>query len=190
MRPRELDLSDAYLAAQNLLGWKLVHQSPQGRTAGYIVETEVYTMDDPASHAHHGETPRNTAMFQESGTIYVYFTYGLHHGVNIVTGIKGHGQGVLIRAIEPVEGIELMKMRRNTQNNKILTNGPGKLTQAMGINLELRGTDIDTGPIFIEPGIKPVEIIQTTRVGISKAQSKPWRFYIYGNPNVSKLVRL
>lgn len=93
-------------------------------------------MEDPASHAYAGETLRNAAMFQEAGTIYVYFTYGMHYCVNIVTGSKGHGQEVLLRALEPVDGLELMKRRRGIADTEQLTNGPAKLVQAMGITKE------------------------------------------------------
>ena len=179
-------MSDALLAAPSLLGYKLVHHSPEGVTSGYIVETEAYTMDDPASHAHRGETLRNQPMFQEAGTIYVYFTYGMHFCVNIVTGEKGHGQAVLIRALEPIEGIDIMMKHRRLEDINNLTNGPAKLVQAMGINREHNGIVINEGPLSLEPGIKPKEIVQTTRIGIKKAVEQPWRFYIADNPYVSK----
>ncbi len=180
------DLSSAIKAARGLLGWKLVHETPEGRTAGYIVETEAYSMEDPASHAYGGETSRNGAMFRRAGTIYVYFTYGMHYCVNIVTGEEGHGQGVLIRAIEPCEGLELMKRRRNLHDNRNLANGPAKLVQAMGVRLEQRGSHISDGPLFLEPGIRPSAITRTTRVGISKGRNLKRRFYITDNPYVSK----
>lgn len=180
------DLTDAITGARTLLGWKLVHRSPEGVTAGYIVETEAYTMEDPASHTFRGETLRNRAMFQEAGTIYVYFTYGMHHCVNIVTGVKGHGQGVLIRALEPVEGIELMQARRRLNDIGQLTNGPAKLVQAMAIRRDHSGTHLRDGDVRLEPGLTPAEIVQTTRVGIKKAIDQPWRFYIAGNTFVSK----
>jgi DNA-3-methyladenine glycosylase len=179
-------LSNALTAAPGLLGYKLVHDSPEGRTAGYIVETEAYDMTDPASHAYGGPNKRNAAMFETAGTVYVYFTYGMHYCVNIVTGEKGHGQGVLIRALEPVEGTELMRQRRGIGVLEQLTNGPAKLVQAMGITKEQGGTHIDEGAIRLEPGFRPESIVQTTRVGISKAVDQPWRFYIAGNRFVSK----
>ncbi len=180
------DLSDALNGARSLLGFKLVHNSADGKTSGYIVETEAYTMEDPASHTFMGETARNRAMFQKAGTIYVYFTYGMHYCVNIVTGKKGHGQAVLIRALEPVEGIELMGKRRKINGIAQLTNGPAKLVQAMGIDKAHYGSHISTGALRLEYGIKPSEIVQTTRVGIKKAVDQPWRFYIASNPFVSK----
>lgn len=180
------DLSDALTAAKSLLGYKLVHDSVEGRTVGYIVETEAYTMEDPASHTFGGPTKRNAAMFEKSGTIYVYFTYGMHFCVNIVTGGRSRGQAVLIRALEPVEGVELMQKRRGLPDISKLTNGPAKLVQAMGITREHYGSHLSKGPLLLEPGIKPAKIIQTTRVGIKKAIDKPWRFYIKDNPYVSK----
>jgi len=180
------DLSDAVTAARELLGWKLIHNSPEGVTAGYIVETEAYTMEDPASHTFGGPTKRNAAMFEEAGTIYVYFTYGMHYCVNIVTGQKGHGQAVLLRALEPADGIELMKQRRGTQISERLTNGPAKLVQAMGISKEQYGKHLTTGTLRLEPGVTPSGIVQTTRIGIKKAIDQPWRFYVAGNRFVSK----
>lgn len=180
------DLSNALTAAQSLLGWKLVHQSEEGLTAGYIVETEAYTQEDPASHAYGGQKLANRAMFEAAGTIYVYFTYGMHYCVNIVTGPAGHGQGVLIRALEPVEGIELMKARRNTDNVMNLCSGPAKLVQAMGITRGHGGTKLSAEGLYLEPGFEPPQITQTTRVGISKAVDQPWRFYVTDSPYISR----
>jgi DNA-3-methyladenine glycosylase len=182
-------LEDAVSAANNLLGWKLIHETPEGITSGYIVETEAYTMDDPASHAYGGPKIRNQAMYERAGTIYIYFTYGMHYCVNLVTGPEGYGQGVLIRALEPVDGIDLMRQRRGVEHTEQLTNGPAKLVQALGITKQLYGTHISKGPLRLEPGLIPDQIVQTTRVGISKAIDQPWRFYIAANPFVSKLSK-
>lgn len=183
-------LPDGLSGAKNLLGWKLVHETSEGITGGYIVETEAYNQDDPASHAYGGPTPRNEAMFEEAGTIYVYFTYGMHYCVNIVAGPKGRGEGVLIRALEPVEGIELMRKRRGVEVDLMLTNGPAKLVQAMGITKELNGATINTGSLKLVPGFKPKEIVQTTRIGINKAVDQSWRFYVKDNLFVSKLAAI
>lgn len=180
------DLADAIIGARSLLGWKLVHESADGMTSGYIVETEAYSMEDPASHAYAGKTLRNAAMFQEAGTIYVYFTYGMHYCVNIVTGEKGYGQAVLLRALQPVDGLELMQRRRGVADTKQLANGPAKLVRAMGITKEHDGTHVGNGSVRLEPGVTPHEIVQTTRIGIKKAVDQPWRFYIAGNQFVSK----
>lgn len=183
------DLSNAVVAARSLLGWKLVHTSPEGRTAGFIVETEAYTEEDPASHAYGGKRLANAALFEPAGTVYVYFTYGMHYCVNIVTGPKDHGEGVLIRALEPVEGIELMRARRPVTHVQALTNGPAKLVQAMGITKLHGGTNLHSGDLRLEPGFRPPAIIQTTRIGISQATDQPWRFLVEGNPFVSKPTR-
>jgi DNA-3-methyladenine glycosylase len=180
----EPDLRDALGAARSLLGWQLIHVSPEGRTAGHIVETEAYTQDDPASHAFGGPRGRNRVMFGPAGLIYVYFTYGMHYCLNVVTGPAGHGQAVLIRALEPTEGIELMLHRRKTDIAR-LTNGPAKLVQAMGITKEHNGLALGTSLKLI-PGIVPRKIITTTRVGISRAAGLPRRFYIADNPHVSR----
>lgn len=179
------DLSDAVTAAKLLLGWKLVHYSPQGITSGYIVETEAYDMSESASHSYGGLRARNAPMYKRAGTVYVYFIYGMHYCMNIVTGPTDHGQAVLIRALEPVEGIELMKQRRGVESLKNLTNGPAKLAQALGINKDQNAIHLDDGIISLEPGITPPKVIQTTRIGISKAVDHPWRFYVANNPYVS-----
>jgi DNA-3-methyladenine glycosylase len=182
----EPDLSNAASAAQNLLGWKLVHDAPEGRTAGFIVETEAYTEADPASHTYGGKRLANAAMFEPAGTIYVYFTYGMHYCVNIVTGPKGHGEAVLLRALEPAEGIDIMMKRRGTDNLKNLCSGPAKLVQAMGITKLHGGTNLMDGALKLEPGFAPKSIVHTTRIGISKAIDQPWRFYVSDNAFVSK----
>lgn len=181
------DLSTAPKAARMLLGWVLVHDSPAGRTSGIIVETEAYTADDAASHSYRGKTARTEVMFGPSGHLYVYFTYGMHYCINVVTGEAGNGEAVLIRALEPIEGMELMRKRRRKNDTRQLTNGPAKLTQALGLNRKHSGMFVlGGGSIRLEPGIKPDKITQTTRIGISQAKDVPWRFYITGNTFVSK----
>lgn len=183
-------LPDSLRGARNLLGWKLIHKTAEGIASGYIVETEAYHQDDLASHSYGGERNRNAPMFRAAGTIYVYFTYGTHYCVNIVAGPAGRGEAVLIRALEPVGGIELMKKRRGSDVKTQLTNGPAKLVQALGITKAQNGTMIHAGPLRLESGFVPDEIRQTARVGISKAMAEPWRFYIANNPFVSKVPRL
>ncbi len=180
------DLTNAVAAAKSLLGWKLIHESSQGKTAGIIVETEAYTQEDPASHAYRGKRVANAAMFGSAGLIYVYFTYGMHYCVNIVTGAKGHGEAVLIRALEPIEGVELMQSRRKTQALKNLCSGPAKLVQAMGISKQHNGIRLMQGPLKLEQGIHPEKVVQTPRIGISQAKDLPWRFYIEGNTFTSR----
>lgn len=182
-------LKDALVAAKGLLGYKLVYETPDGRISGYIVETEAYMQGDPASHSTKGRTSRTEPMFGTPGTIYVYFTYGMHYCMNIVTGEKDHGQAVLIRALQPVDGIEIMKLNRKTQSEFKLINGPGKLCQALGIDKSLSGSHIDNGPLKLEKGLEVVEsnIVTSTRIGIRRAVDMPWRFYIKDNPYVSRL---
>ncbi len=182
-------LTDAVAAAQNLLGQKLVYVSPDGRVGGYIVETEAYTQEDPASHAFRGPTKSNAPMFGPAGTVYVYFTYGMHYCFNIVTGQAGHGQGVLIRALEPVEGLDIMMRNRGTDQVRELTSGPAKAAQALGITRQLSGIHLNDGVLVLEKGFTPEEIVQTTRVGISKAVDQPWRFFIKDNQFVSKPIK-
>lgn len=176
----------AVAGAKALLGWKLVHPTSQGRVAGYIVETEAYVQEDPASHTFKGQTTRNASMFEAAGTIYVYFTYGMHYCVNIVTGPKGHGEGVLIRAIQPAEGIEIMKTNRQKTGTQ-LTNGPAKLVEALGITSALNGQKVGDA-LLLEPGLKirTDDIQVATRIGISQGVEELARFYVKGNPYVSR----
>lgn len=176
---------DALEVAPWLLGQELVHETPEGITSGYIVEVEAYRSDDPASHAYRGETLRNAAMFKEAGTIYVYFTYGMHYCMNFVTGNVGEGQGVLIRALQPVQGIGLMKRRRGIQEELQLTNGPAKLVQALGVTREYNLTHLNDAAIRLAPGFTPDKIVQTPRIGIRQGIDLPWRFIVASNPYVS-----
>jgi len=175
--------------AKELLGKLLVRELPEGRLIGKIVEVEAYRgSDDPASHAYRGKTPRNEVMFSKPGLAYIYFTYGMHYCLNVKAEKEGIPGAVLIRALEPLEGIKIMKKNRQTEKIKELTNGPAKLTKAMKITKELNGWDLTKGKkLFI---CKPVfeekfEIVTTSRIGISAGTEKPWRFYIKGNPFVS-----
>ncbi|GAC1391279.1 MAG: DNA-3-methyladenine glycosylase [Candidatus Saccharimonadales bacterium] len=179
---------DANEVAPWLLGMKLIHQSPFGLISGYIVETEAYMMDDPASHSFNGKTVRNAPLFDRAGTLYVYFTYGMHFCFNIVTGEIGQGQAVLIRAVQPVDGIEIMQSLRSQRNIFNLANGPGKLTQAFSINkVSHNGRFLLDSNIRLEKGRKSKvsEIITTPRIGISKASDVAWRFFIKDNMYIS-----
>jgi DNA-3-methyladenine glycosylase len=182
------ELYDATLAAPALLGWLLVHDSTEGRTSGYITETEAYMSSDAASHSYRGKTPRTEIMFGPPGYLYVYFTYGMHYCVNIVTGPEGNGQGVLIRALEPVDGIDIMAKRRGIMNEIGLTNGPAKLAQAMGFGRQHNGQyALGDGSIKLLPGNKPHKIVQAKRIGITREVDKLWRFYIEGSPYISRI---
>ncbi len=182
------NLKSALEAAPSLLGFELIHTVDGVDIGGIIVETEAYDMHDPASHAYGGERIRNASLYKEAGTIYVYLIYGIHYCVNIVTGNKGHGQGVLIRALEPTIGLEAMKANRGTKALKNLTNGPGKLTQALGIGPGLNGRHIGNSSLRLGDKHPVADITQTTRIGITKAADLPWRFYVTSSPFVSSRV--
>lgn len=177
-------------AAPRLLGCYLVRQTPQGRIKVRIVETEAYHQEDPASHSFRGMTPRTAPMFEAGGRLYVYFTYGMHYCINIVVGQKGVGEGVLIRAAEPIDGVEIMQNNRGIRDLNNLTSGPGKLAQALGIrDTSLSGKILNKSSILLQPPSVPIsqnEIVTAPRVGIKHAVELPWRFYIRDNPFVSK----
>lgn len=177
---------DSVQVAPQLLGSLLIRETPAGRLVGKIVETEAYHQRDAASHSYRGQTPRNGVMFGPAGFAYVYFTYGMHYCFNVVTGQLGEGSAVLIRALEPVEGIELMRVNRCGREDA--TDGPAKLCQAFNIDRQLNGHDLSQPPLQLElkPVLKATAIVQTTRIGISREQHQPWRFYMRDNPFVSK----
>ncbi|RLG44779.1 MAG: DNA-3-methyladenine glycosylase [Thermoproteota archaeon] len=190
--PRTFYERDAITVAKELLGKLLVHNSEEGRTSGIIVETEAYMgVEDKASHSYGGKkTKRTSTLYDKPGTAYIYLVYGIHCLLNVVTGPEGVPMAVLIRALEPKEGTELMKARRQLEDIRRLCKGPGSLTKAMGIGMELNGTDMTGDRLFIEDiGYHPREIVQTTRIGVDYAEEdalKPWRFYIKGNRYVSR----
>jgi DNA-3-methyladenine glycosylase len=176
--------------ARRLLGKYLVRIDDAGVRAGMILETEAYVgPDDKASHASRGRTPRTSVMFGPAGFAYIYLIYGMHHCLNIVTEQEDYPAAVLIRAVEPGEGLELMREQRPVLDVRRLTNGPGKLCQAFGIDRRLNGLDLCGEVLFIEDrGTSLVDIVATTRVGVDYAgpwKDKPWRFYIAGHPGVS-----
>lgn len=189
--------SDAAVAARALLGCVLVRESPGRTRAGLIVETEAYPHDDPACHAYRGRDARNTAMFRRAGYAYVY---RIHRSFcfNIVTGPEGRGEAVLVRAIEPLAGIEAMSAarRRATVGARVpqgtsLTNGPGKLCQALGIDLRFDGVDLLEPPpnkhrIFLLGRPHAPRIGASTRIGISRARDAVLRFFIEGNDWLSR----
>lgn len=198
---------DTLTLSQLLLGCELVHDSPEGRTAGVIVETEGYVTGDPACHAYRRETKRNGAMFGPAGTLYVYQIYNHYNCINVVTKPVGIGEAVLIRALEPTEGVELMSLRRNEafktgferyRQNTIdpstpkgfqnLCNGPGKLVISLGISRQHdNGASLVDGSIYIRPRLlTDFDMVTTTRIGITQGIDLPYRYYIKGNRFVSK----
>jgi DNA-3-methyladenine glycosylase len=161
--------------ARGLIGCTVRH----GETAGRIVESESYHMDEAACHAHVGITGRTGTLFGEPGRAYVYFSYGIHSLLNAVAEDEGVGAAVLIRALEPTDGVAVMRERRRLERLEDLCSGPGKLTQALGIGLSLNGTSLVDGPIEVlggERGNREPRIAVGERVGITKAAELPWRF--------------
>jgi DNA-3-methyladenine glycosylase len=159
--------------ARELVGCVVRH----GETAGRIVETESYHMEEPACHAFAGVTKRTRTLFGAPGRAYVYFSYGIHSLLNAVAEDEGVGAAVLIRALEPVDGVELMRARRGVGRDEELCSGPGKLTQALGIGLDLNETPLTGGgPIEILPREHEPAIVTGVRIGITKAADLPWRF--------------
>ena len=188
-------LQPTIVVARALLGALLVRTLPEGRLVGRIVETEAYLHDDPACHGVrelpdgsliHRRTKRNAAMFGPPGHAYVYFTYGYHFLFNVVTAPDDIPEAVLIRAIEPLEGIEVMARNRGMNHLHQLTNGPGKLAQALAIDKALDGHHLAQPPLRLEPGDPVDDIIAATRIGISRAQERLYRFYEKDNGWVSK----
>lgn len=181
-------LLDPVEAARYLLGAELRRILPGGAVlSGRIVETEAYHEDDPASHTFRGPTARNAAMFGPPGHAYIYFTYGMHWCFNVTAGPAGRGAGVLVRAVEPLEGVTEMERRRGLAGRN-LTNGPAKLAQAFGIDRELYGHDLSRPPLMVTGGggVGDTEVTVSTRVGLSVATDETLRFYVTGSPAVSR----
>jgi DNA-3-methyladenine glycosylase len=161
--------------ARGLVGCEVRH----GGAAGRIVEVESYHEEEPACHAHVGLTPRTAVLLGPPGNVYVYRSYGVHALLNLVAEEDGVGAAVLVRALEPIEGEAAMQRRRGPRPTRDLCSGPGKLTQALGIWLDLNGAPVEGGPIEIAaptPGARPPVIVSGTRIGITRAMDLPWRF--------------
>lgn len=188
--PKEFYLQKCLTAAKELIGKVLVRKKGSRVYSGIIVETEAYTgSNDAASHAYRGKTERNRYMFSEGGVAYVYFTYGAHYCVNVVVEKEHISHAVLIRALEPLEGIEHMKKNRRTDNIYNMASGPGKLTEAMEIDLKLNGADLNGNELYItEPGEKrKIKVVKSKRIGITKNADKLYRFYAADSPFVSRI---
>ncbi len=187
--PRSFYARSVFEVARDLVGLRLVHDTPRGRLSGRIVEVEVYAgARDPASHAYRGLTLRNAVMFGPPGHAYVYFTYGMHHCINVVTGREGSASAVLIRALEPVEGEEEMRTRRGVVPRERLARGPGCVTSALALTLSANGADLTRPPLWVSreaPVRGPHRLVRGPRIGIRKAVEKPWRLFLLGHPCVS-----
>jgi DNA-3-methyladenine glycosylase len=179
------------VVAEDLLGKVLSHRTPQGRAAGVIVETEAYIgEDDPACHAAPGPTRRNAPLYGPPGHAYVYLNYGIHYLVNAVTEAEGSPAAVLIRALAPLEGIELMRTRRRLDERDVpddeLCRGPGNLTRALGVTLAENQLDLTSSRLRIEDrGLSSGSVSRGTRVGIRVGVDRHWRFWIAAHPSVS-----
>lgn len=180
--PRSFYNHPTLTVARELLGAHLVHQlNDHQQLIGKIVETEAYIgEDDPACHAARGRTNRTEIMYGRPGYAYIYFIYGMYYCLNAVTEREGFPAAVLIRAVEPLEGIEQMRRFRHKAGRHQLSNGPGKLCQAFGLDKSLNGADLCGSKLYIAPGIPPEadEIAASPRIGIRAGKEHPWRFYI------------
>ena len=183
--------------------WMLADEAPEvaprllnkvlvvGPCRGRVVEVEAYTSDDPASHSFRGPTARNEVMFGRAGRLYVYFTYGMHHCANVVTGPQGDGQAVLLRAVAPLAGIAVMEVRRGVVGRpRELANGPGKLCQAFGLDRSWDGAALRPrhgGVSIVDDGVPPPAVPgRSTRVGLRVATDRPWRWFVAGDLHVSR----
>jgi len=178
-------LAPSPVVARQLIGVTVLIDGVGGR----IVETEAYDGEDPASHSYSGRTDRNFAMFGPPAHVYVYRSYGIHWCMNFTCREEGHGAGVLIRAIEPVAGLETMRERRGTQDDRLLCSGPGKLGQALGVTRALNARPLAAAPFALIAAPPGIEVVAGPRIGISKAVDVPWRFGEAGSRWVSKPFR-
>jgi DNA-3-methyladenine glycosylase len=186
LRRGELPVDTATLA-QFLIGKSLVREHPSGRMSGRIVETEAYVVGDAACHAFRGITPRNRALFLDRGHAYVYFIYGCWHALNVSGETPGVGAGVLVRAIEPLEGIELMRARRGAEREVDLARGPGRLASALDIDRRLNGVDLCAeGPLWLGTAVRPPgRLGRSRRIGLSREAERKLRFFERDNAFVS-----
>ena len=187
--PRSFYARDPVLVARAVLGRLLVHGAADGLVAGRIVEAEAYRgADDPASHAFRGRTSRNAVMFGPAGHTYVYFSYGMHHCLNLVTGSEGRASAVLVRALEPVAGLQLMRARRGVAESARLASGPGNVARALGLTRAHDGLDLVSGPLWLSdlpPRRGGRRVARGPRIGIQAGLDRDWRCFLAGHPCVS-----
>ena len=179
---------DAADVARRLIGATLLVDG----VGGVIVETEAYDQSEPAAHTHRGPTPRNAAMFGPPGHAYVYFNYGIHWCLNFVCREAGHGAGVLIRALQPTHGVDVMRTRRGMDDERLMCAGPGRVGQALGIGAAHYGLPLDAAPFTVlaaPADAAPVQVLTGPRIGISRAVDVPWRFGLAGSRHLSRGFR-
>ncbi len=192
--PRSFYDRDTLVVARDLLGCLLVHDTPDGRAGGRIVEVEAYHgEEDPACHAAAGRTRRTAPLYGHPGFGYVYLIYGMYHCFNVVTRSEGHPSAVLVRALEPVEGLDLMRARRAARRggagplaDRDLANGPGKLCDALGITLAHNRADLIRSSLRVEAGTHPAAVVWTPRVGITVGTDRIWRCFVKDSTHVSR----
>jgi DNA-3-methyladenine glycosylase len=187
--PRSFFARPAPVVARDLLGRILIGSLGGPRVAGRLVECEAYQQDDPASHSFRGPTARTAVMFGPAGHLYVYFTYGMHFCMNVVTGQEDEGSAVLLRAVEPLEGLEAMRARRRVTDDRLLCSGPARLTRAYGVDRTSDGLDLTIGRalwIARGSGVPDEQVGSGPRVGIRVAVENPWRYVEAGNRFVSR----
>jgi DNA-3-methyladenine glycosylase len=168
--------------APELIGARLLVDG----VGGVIVELEAYDADDPAAHGYRGQTSRNASMFGPAGHAYVYRSYGIHWCLNLVCAAEGSAEAVLVRAVEPTEGLEQMRGRRGVDDARLLCSGPGRLCQALGVTGAHDGLPLDEPPFRLEARGEPVEIVVGRRIGITRAADRPWRYGLAGSRYLSR----
>ena len=173
---------DVLDVAPALIGWTLLIDG----VGGTIVEVEAYREDDPASHSFGGPRGRNVVMFGPPGHVYVYCSYGIHWCLNLVCEAEGRGAAVLIRALEPTQGLDAMRERRGLADERLLCSGPGRLTQALGLTGDHNGLRVDQPPFQLLPPTASLEVVTDVRIGITKAAEQPWRFLAADSRYVSR----
>jgi DNA-3-methyladenine glycosylase len=191
LRRAELPV-DTVKLARYLIGKVLIHDVAAGRLSGRIVETEAYPIDDPACHAFRGKTPHNGSLFLGRGHAHVYLTYGSSYMLNVISEVRGVGAGVLLRGLEPLEGIDLMQCSRGVTRLIDLARGPGRLTEAMQVDLSQDGLDLcAAAPLWLASTPQNAGAIgDSVRIGLTRNVDARWRFYERGNPHVSGPKRL
>jgi DNA-3-methyladenine glycosylase len=179
---REFFARSVHEVAPELVGATLLVQG----VGGVIVEVEAYDQSDPASHGYRGRTARNAAMFGPPGHAYVYRAYGLHWCLNLVCGREGVAEAVLVRALQPTHGLEVMRRRRGVEDARLLCSGPGRLCQALGVSGAHDGLPLDQPPFALYAREEEVEVVSAPRIGISRATDRPWRYALAGSRFLSR----